>query len=107
MNAQSFAANLPARLLALGFTNTLRAEWLDSPLRADGFLRVVIEPERRLELYRLSRNEVLQWEMKLSLHLPEPIFCAALNAAFTEIGVKPKTYRAMLNGRPAMVTVPE
>lgn len=107
MDTQSFVSALPARLLALGFTNTLRAEWLDSPLGADGFLRVVIEPEGRLELYRLTRNEVLQWELKLSVHLPETILSAALTAAFIECGVKPKTYRAKLNGREVRVTVPE
>lgn len=108
MDTLSRFAEIKFLLAKNGFRSNRWPELLDSPKRPDGFLRVIVhEDDHRVQLVRFTLHEVIMWELDLSMSLPPAIFDAALNAAFAECGVKPRTYRTKLNGREVRVTVPE
>ena len=81
-----FAA-IETTLKKLGFGPSRHGEWLNSPMTADGFLRVCLIPDdHHLELYRFDRHECLDWSLKLEIGLPGAVLAAALNAALAEVG---------------------
>ncbi len=108
MKNTSRFTEIKSRLHKHGFRAQRWPELLDSPRRADGFLRVIVhEDDDRVHVVRFARNEMVNWELDLPMSLPVPVFDAALAAAFAEVGARPKTYQAKLNGCAVRVTIPQ
>lgn len=108
MNIINRFAEIKTRLHKLGFRAVRWPELLDSPRRADGFLRAVVhEDDDRVQLVRFAANEMVNWELDLPMSLPVAVFDAALAAACAEVGARPRICQAKLNGRAVRVTVPQ
>lgn len=108
MKITSRFAEIKSRLHKSGFRPSRWPEHLDSPRRANGFLRVlVLEDDHRVQLIRFTANEMVEWELDLSMSLPVAVFDAAFATAGAEVAARPKTYATVRNGKPTRVTVPQ